>query len=103
MLDAIYGVRIVPESREGLQYGGFNGVIITSTVYSYNRIELVKVINTDGSHYVISSAELPVGEVLNSNQNLKKKIEILFQKAKEFAEDNEELAISDYLVSLLVG
>ena len=96
----IYGIRVVPEKdKNGLPFGGFEGILINCTVYGFDSIEIMKLVTKENSYFAESFMQLPFNEVCaNSQKSGSEKAKFLYSKAKEFAPGDEEIAICEKLV-----
>lgn len=96
----IYGIRIVPyRDNNGINFGMFEGIVISCSLSDFDNIEIAKLIKTKQGYFVHSWISIPYEDVIaHSNTSGKAKAEFLISKAKEFAKENEKIAICDTLV-----
>lgn len=101
---SIYGIRIVPNcSPTGEPFGLFEGVVISCSLSSFYKIEIMRMVKQENGYFNKEWFSIPSAEVIDhSYTSGKDKAEFLLSKAKEFAREDEEIALSDSLVPHLL-
>ena len=96
--ERLFGMRIVPEKdKNGLVFGGFEGIVISGTGFGLRPVEISKMINKEGGYFVDSFIQISSTDSVNHSSSAKEEVSFLYSKALDLIQANEEIAIAKNL------